>query len=77
MSQSITERQSKRKLLTPLQVADWLDLSPNTVNQWRYLKRGPRYLKIGKNVRYSEEDVVAWLDQQTRTGTSHQGHQSY
>ena len=77
MSQQITERQSKRKLLTPSQLADWLDLSPNTVNQWRYLKRGPRFLKIGKNVRYSEEDVLEWLDQQARTGTSHQGHQSY
>lgn len=65
------------KLLTTEQAATFLGLSPNTVNQWRYLKRGPRFRKIGKNVRYAEADLLEYLDLQTRTGTSHQGHQSY
>ncbi|MBB3230955.1 helix-turn-helix domain-containing protein [Halomonas stenophila] len=65
------------KLLTTQQAAEFLGLSPNTVNQWRYLKRGPRFRKIGKNVRYAEADLLEFLEKQTRTGTSHQGFQSY
>ena len=65
------------KLLTTEQAATFLGLSPNTVSQWRYLKRGPRFRKIGKLVRYAEADLLEYLDQQARTGTSHQGHQSY
>lgn len=76
MSQQIAEL-AKKKLLTPEQLAIWLGLSLNTVNQWRYLKRGPRFLKIGKNVRYAEEDVLAWLEQQSREGTSRVGLQTY
>lgn len=76
MSQQIAEL-AKKKLITPEQLAIWLGLSLNTVNQWRYLKRGPRFLKIGKNVRYSEEDVLEWLDQQSREGTSRVGLQTY
>jgi len=65
------------KLLTTEQAATFLGLSPNTVSQWRSLKRGPRFRKIGKLVRYAEADLLEYLDQQARTGTSHQGHQSY
>lgn len=36
-----------------------------TLSQWRYLGRGPRYLKVGKYVRYRPEDIEAWLKNQT------------
>ncbi|EHS1183811.1 helix-turn-helix domain-containing protein [Vibrio vulnificus] len=77
MSQQLTELQQKKKLLTSDQVADWLDLSPNTISQWRYLRRGPRFLKIGKNVRYAEEDVKAWLEQHSHECTTRKNLQSY
>ena len=48
-----------------------------TLEQWRYRKVGPKFIKVGKLVRYEESDLQEWLDQQTRTGTSHQNLQSY
>jgi len=48
-----------------------------TLNQWRYRKVGPKFRKIGKLVRYAEADLLEYLDQQARSGTSHQGYQTY
>ena len=55
------------------QTADRLNLSPRTLQQWRYRGGGPRYLKIGSAVRYRPADVEVWLEQQTRTSTSDPG----
>ena len=35
-------------------------LSPRTLEQWRWKKIGPRYLKIGGRVLYRLEDVEAY-----------------
>ena len=48
-----------------------------TLDQWRYQKRGPKFLKVGRLVRYAEADLRAYLEQQVRTGTSHQNLQTY
>ena len=48
-----------------------------TLNQWRYMKRGPAYRKLGKLVRYSKDDLDDYLNSQRRTGTTQSGKQSY
>lgn len=65
------------KQLTTLQAANFLNLSANTLNQWRYQKKGPKFLKLQKLVRYREQDLIEYMESQIRTGTSHQGHQTY
>jgi len=60
-------------LLTEAQVADGLNISPRTLQQWRYKGGGPRYSKVGSAVRYRPEDVAAWLAQQTRCSTADPG----
>lgn len=65
------------KLLTTQQAAEMLGLSPNTLNQWRNLKRGPRFVKISKCVRYSEAEILSYIEQQTRERTSRQNLQTY
>lgn len=55
-------------LLNPQEVAEWLQKPPRTLSQWRYLKIGPPYLKVGQSVRYRRADVTAWLDAQSRGG---------
>ncbi|WP_454756887.1 helix-turn-helix transcriptional regulator [Cupriavidus campinensis] len=60
------------KLLTNTQTAELLGLRSNTLEIWRTQGRGPVFRKIGRAVRYAEADVLAWLDAQTRTSTSHQ-----
>jgi len=42
-------------------VAQFFDVSLGTVRHWRYLGKGPRYKKVGALVRYSIEDLNAWL----------------
>ncbi|WP_219017646.1 helix-turn-helix transcriptional regulator [Shewanella algae] len=53
------------------------DGKAGTLEQWRYRKVGPKFIKVGKLVRYEESDLQEWLDQQKRTGTSHQNLQTY
>lgn len=51
-----------RDLLTTDQAADYLQLSERQLVQWRYLGRGPRYVKMVRAVRYRRGDLDAWLD---------------
>ena len=46
--------------LTPMQAADYLGQSPNTLRQWRSQGRGPAYEKRGRSVRYSMDDLEIW-----------------
>jgi predicted site-specific integrase-resolvase len=46
--------------LTEREAAPRLGVSPHTLRTWRRLGRGPRYLKLGKAVRYRPEDVEAY-----------------
>ncbi len=45
-------------------------LSPRTLERWRWLGQGPRYLKIGGRVVYRVEDVEAYEADQVRSSTS-------
>lgn len=54
----------------PLDVSELMDeralaiklgVSRSTLQSWRYAARGPRYLKIGRLVRYRCGDVEAFL----------------
>jgi len=67
-------------LLNTQKAAQYLfgaDGKKGTLEQWRYLKKGPKFRKIGRLVRYAESDLIEYLEQQARSGTSHQGHQTY
>lgn len=57
-------------LYTAAQTAEWLGTSVGTLAAWRYEGRGPAFVKVGRNVRYRETDVKAWLAEQTRTSTA-------
>jgi predicted DNA-binding transcriptional regulator AlpA len=65
------------KLLNTEKAAEFLGLSQNTLNYWRYLKRGPKFIKIGGLVRYDEEELHAYLAERTHQGTTHQGLRDY
>ncbi len=45
-------------------------LSPRTLERWRWLGQGPRYLKIGGRVVYRVEDIETFEADQVRTSTS-------
>lgn len=49
-------------LLTSAQAADLLQVSTNTLAKWRMDGTGPAYSRVGgKFVRYSTEDLTAYL----------------
>lgn len=48
--------------LTPAELGAEIKRPEKTLAQWRYLGRGPRYLKLeGGHIRYRRSDVDAWL----------------
>lgn len=49
------------RLLTSKEVAEYLQVSVGTVNNWRQNDKGPRSTKAGRSVRYKESDVQAWI----------------
>jgi hypothetical protein len=46
--------------LNQVQLSRRWSISPRTLERWRWLKAGPRYLKIGGRVVYRLEDVEAF-----------------
>ena len=50
--------------------AQLLGLAPATMANLRYAGRGPKYLKVGRLVRYRIVDIAEWLDSHTHSSTS-------
>lgn len=56
-------------LLTDEQAAEYLGLKRGTLQVWRCTKRYPlAYLKIGRNIRYRQSDLDAFLQSRIVTG---------
>ena len=49
------------QLLTPPQVAARLGIELVTLADWRWRKKGPAWLKIGRLVRYPAPQLEAWI----------------
>ena len=50
--------------LTEKDLAARWHIHPITLNHWRWSKRGPRYMKIGRRILYRLEDVKDFEHQQ-------------
>ena len=50
------------RVLSDIEVAERLGVSPFTVRAWRHKGQGPRFMKMGRAVRYRSEDVSALVD---------------
>ncbi len=47
-------------------LAGRLGVSRSTLQSWRYNGRGPRFIKLGRMIRYRNSDVDAYLSANTR-----------
>ena len=56
-------------LLHTEQAATMMALSPRTLEDWRLTARGPRFVRLGRAVRYRPEDIIAFLNGQTFLNT--------
>jgi predicted DNA-binding transcriptional regulator AlpA len=46
--------------LSPAELAERYDVPLETVYGWNKTRTGPRFMKIGRHVRYRLADVIAW-----------------
>jgi excisionase family DNA binding protein len=53
-------------LMTPQELAEYLRKPVGTLRQWRCLRIGPAFVKVGRDVRYRRSDVEQWLNEQAR-----------
>ena len=60
-------------LLTETQVAQLTGLSIRTYQAWRLRGGGPRYIKIGRSIRYKRADVLEWIESNATSNTSAAG----
>jgi excisionase family DNA binding protein len=52
----------EKRLLTPQELAERLQVPVATVQTWRANRTGPRGHRVGRHVRYREADVALWLE---------------
>lgn len=60
----------EQRLLNTAEAAKYLGLAENTLRIARIRGGGPSYRKFGRAVRYSVEDLSAYVEQAKRTSTS-------
>lgn len=53
------------QLLTAVEAAKVLGITPGTLANWRAYGTGPKYVKVGGRVRYHVADVKAYLESRT------------
>lgn len=56
------EAANQDSLLDQDQAAEFLNMKPSTLNTWRALRKGPKYHKVGRSVRYRMSDLVAFVE---------------
>lgn len=60
----------KTKLYSTPEAAEFLLVQPCTLEAWRCRGGGPFYLKIGRGVRYTEADLLEFLEKSRTNSTS-------
>ena len=60
-------------LLTTLEAAAMLRLSPRTLERYRVTGEGPPFIKLGGRVFYRRSDLIAWCAARQRRSTSDPG----
>jgi hypothetical protein len=60
--------------LTVIEAADYLRVTKSTLDKWRTVGKGPRFIKAVHRVLYDSRDLDRWLDGNKRSSTSDQPH---
>jgi predicted DNA-binding transcriptional regulator AlpA len=62
--------QNAERLLTSNEAAAVFGLRVATLARWRWIGKGPRWIKVGGAVRYDPAELRRWIAAQTRCSTS-------
>lgn len=69
----MTHLTNQKVILTVSEAAQYLGLAQSTLNKWRCFGDGPRFLKLGKAIRYRKSDLDKFLDEHRVESTSQYG----
>lgn len=64
-------------LLTQKLAARILGISVRTLERHRLAGTGPRYARLGRLIRYRENDLKEWVDRNSRSSTSEMSRHDY
>lgn len=62
-----------KRLFNSKEAAALLGLSQRTLERYRCVGNGPKFLKLQRSVRYREDDLTEWLGLRLRQSTSDSG----
>lgn len=65
MRRTATRASADDRHLTVLQLAEREQVPVETIYGWNRTGRGPKYLRLGRHVRYRLADVIAWEESRT------------
>lgn len=57
-------------LLNQKSLAEYVGKSQAWCERARWAGQGPKFIKLGRHVRYRAEDVLAWINENEHTSTS-------
>ena len=69
----IRMNENARNYLSTRQAAEWLGLSPRTLDRYRVTGEGPVFHRFGSRVRYLLADLETWANSRRRASTSDDG----
>ncbi|GAA0581407.1 helix-turn-helix transcriptional regulator [Halomonas salifodinae] len=58
------------RLMNQRDLANYLGKSTAWCERARWAGEGPRFIKLGRHVRYRADDVLAWIEEQARTSST-------
>lgn len=72
MKRKVKKMQARElsELLTPEEAGHILKISPGTLTNWRVQGRGPRFVRTGRRIRYTRNDLAAYVAARTQQSTS-------
>ena len=57
------------QLLTENETAGRLNCTKSALRRWRRERRGPKFVKLGRLIRYRDSDLETFVDQSTESVT--------
>jgi hypothetical protein len=60
----------KQTLLPRIDAADYLRLSPRTLEKWAVTGEGPPYIRVGSRIQYLLDDLNDWLMSRRQISTT-------
>lgn len=59
-----------KNLLSTPEAAPFAGVKAKTLENWRCLGLGPKFVRVGRLVRYDPDDIQAWRDDRKASSTS-------